>query len=445
MNKKGFTLIEILATIVIIAMLAGIATVAYSSLIKQADTTVYETYEDTMYSEAAYKLTMQSENVHFSENKAKLTLNDLEIEPFKNPEDANDLCPRSFVEVTQSYVGSVLNTEYTVCLVCDSYNTDGSNCKKYPQRERTAVSPSSVISRIDFPSCSNRFYDGTNQLLFAQHSSGGYTNDALYGKNVGTYSVYLTPRNGYVWADNESNSSRELKCSIIQRPKQTPTIYVDWEDSITYPNIISKSVITNSDGVLSCRSSNSNIVSCLMENGKIYLTPKAYNSDVHVLITISVPETSNYSEFNQSFDIKYNRQAIGSCISVGATWQYDGQNHSSGVNCPQNSVLVSGGGATAPGTYYQVCNANSGYKFFNGNTTCETQWEILQPISTPTPPPQCQVRCRCACRNGATTYNNSLVGSSCTSTSSACQNKCVSSCSSQGGLISATVERCTCY
>ena len=131
MNKKAFTLVELLATIVIIGLVAGIGTIAYTTLISQSETKVFESYEDTMHAEAAYKLTMKYTEVNWEGDKATLRLNDLEIDPINNPNDSNDLCPNSYVEVTKAYVGNVLSLNYKVCLICNSYNSDGSKCRTY--------------------------------------------------------------------------------------------------------------------------------------------------------------------------------------------------------------------------------------------------------------------------------------------------------------------------
>lgn len=129
MNKHGFTLVELLATIVIIALLAGIATVSYTAIIHQSTDKSFETYMETMHAEAVYKLTMHPDNVTFENGKATLQLNDLEIEPINNPVTPSDKCLNSYVEVTKSRVNGVLSMHYKVCLNCP--NSDYSKCKEF--------------------------------------------------------------------------------------------------------------------------------------------------------------------------------------------------------------------------------------------------------------------------------------------------------------------------
>ncbi len=131
MNKHGFTLVELLATIVILGLLAGMATISYTAFVKSSAEKVYESYEDTMHAEAVYKLTMHYSDVSFSGNKATLSLQDLAIEPFNNPDDKGNTCSSSFVEVTKSTVNGVLSFHYKVCLKCPHHNSDGNNCREY--------------------------------------------------------------------------------------------------------------------------------------------------------------------------------------------------------------------------------------------------------------------------------------------------------------------------
>lgn len=131
MSKHGFTLVELLATIVIISLLAGIATISYTALVHQSSDKVFESYESTMHAEAVYKLTMHPDDVVFSEGKATLSIEDLKAEEINNPIDRDDKCPNSYVEVTKSRVNGVLSMHYKVCLICRSYNSDGTKCRDY--------------------------------------------------------------------------------------------------------------------------------------------------------------------------------------------------------------------------------------------------------------------------------------------------------------------------
>ena len=133
MNRHGFTLVELLATIVIIALLSGIGIIAYNSVIKEASDKAFEAYRESMHGEAIYYVSNNSDKITWQNNTARLSLNDLKMDPINNPKDKNDLCQNSYVDVVRErYSGSgVLSINYTVCLICNDYNNDGTNCKTY--------------------------------------------------------------------------------------------------------------------------------------------------------------------------------------------------------------------------------------------------------------------------------------------------------------------------
>ena len=133
MNKKGFTLVELLATIVIIILISGIAIVSYNYLVKKSSNSVFESYESTMHAEAIYHVANHYGSITFVNNKVVFTLDDLQIEKFNNPKNNGDTCPDSYVEATKSYVGNNLKMSYKVCLICkeSNYNVDGLECKEY--------------------------------------------------------------------------------------------------------------------------------------------------------------------------------------------------------------------------------------------------------------------------------------------------------------------------
>lgn len=150
MNKKGFTLVELLATIVIIALLSGIAAISYTTILEKSRLKSFHTYENTMYAEVM-KLIVDSlynpgQVSLFPRNgeTKKFYLSELvankEIETFNNPVNKDDLCYNSnheldsYVEVTRNdYISSkehVDALEYKVCLICpnSNYNVLGANC-----------------------------------------------------------------------------------------------------------------------------------------------------------------------------------------------------------------------------------------------------------------------------------------------------------------------------
>ena len=129
MNRKGFTLVEVLATLAILSIITGIAITAYTSIVESSKLRAFRTYENTMYAEAMNLLieasTDPSKANYFPRiNETKTyELSDLEIEPFRNPRNSNDVCPNSYVKVKRiDFVdddGAHIDAfEYMVCLIC---------------------------------------------------------------------------------------------------------------------------------------------------------------------------------------------------------------------------------------------------------------------------------------------------------------------------------------
>ena len=137
MNKKAFTLVELLATIVIITLIGGIGTVAYTNLIQKSSDDAFKRYRDAMHAEAIYYVTNNyndNSKLNFVNGKATISFNQLQMDPIINPKDKSDKCEGSYVEVTKSYTASgVLSMNYKVCLLCNDFEKDNpaARCKEY--------------------------------------------------------------------------------------------------------------------------------------------------------------------------------------------------------------------------------------------------------------------------------------------------------------------------
>lgn len=140
MNNEGFTLVELLAVIVIIALLSSIAIISYTTFVNNIREKVYKTYEDTMKSSAEMYLIDNPNEIPSTGEKKCLYLNTLlsnnDIEPINNPDDSNDNCS-SDTETDDSYiliergnnVDGNFNLTYKVYLRCSSgYGASSDAC-----------------------------------------------------------------------------------------------------------------------------------------------------------------------------------------------------------------------------------------------------------------------------------------------------------------------------
>jgi len=120
MNKKGFTLVELLSVIVILGIIAGVAITSYNAIIERTRTKSYKNYEQSMKSSAT---------MYIIDNgyKNQITLNELlssnKIDEFNNPK-SNDKCLSSYVLVNKDFNDSS-NLTYKVCLICPEYKSGG--------------------------------------------------------------------------------------------------------------------------------------------------------------------------------------------------------------------------------------------------------------------------------------------------------------------------------
>lgn len=132
MNKQGFTLVELLATIVVIALISGIGVISYSAFINQAEDKVYKTYEDTMKAEVEIYLLEHYDDIPLKGEVKRFLITDTNVnfEKFDNPEDKNDKCEASYVDV-ERYDKDNISLSYKVCLICNNYNKNGTKCRTY--------------------------------------------------------------------------------------------------------------------------------------------------------------------------------------------------------------------------------------------------------------------------------------------------------------------------
>lgn len=138
-NSGGFTLIEIIAVVIIIGILAIVTVPSVSRYIANTRKTAYSSHEESM-KRAAESYTIEcldgtNPNCLLPDRgtKQKLYLNELVDKGYLDNLKSTD--GKTFCDKNLSYV-EIANTgksnyEYTVCLYCGDYSTDNSSCTKY--------------------------------------------------------------------------------------------------------------------------------------------------------------------------------------------------------------------------------------------------------------------------------------------------------------------------
>lgn len=134
-NKKGFTLVELLAVIVLIGLLSSVALISYTAFIDKTEERVYKTYENTMKATAEMYLIDNSDKIPSIGNSETIYLNDLlsanEIDPISNPDDSTDICSGDDIDedsyiriIRNNDVENNINLTYEVCLRCSEYRSE---------------------------------------------------------------------------------------------------------------------------------------------------------------------------------------------------------------------------------------------------------------------------------------------------------------------------------
>ena len=149
-NRKGFTLIEILAVIIIIGIIAIIAIPSISKYLNSSKDSTYSSYERSMEAAAKNRIIdclANNEHCEMPEDleEQKIYLDTLIEEGYldnmKDPETKN-FCEQlvSYVSVQGSSAGDY---KYKACLYCGDYYTDDDGCSNHSATERvkTIIDP----------------------------------------------------------------------------------------------------------------------------------------------------------------------------------------------------------------------------------------------------------------------------------------------------------------
>ena len=155
MKRKGFTLIEVIAVIIIIGVLALVTVPAVARYITSSKNKTYVAYEENLKVAAQNKVTTcvgendDSCNLPDKDEKTVFYMNELVaegyIDEFKDPEtDGYCKSLESYVEVTNT--GSA-DFSYNVCLKCENYVSEGEECGGI------SGSGGSPIEDTDKPTC----------------------------------------------------------------------------------------------------------------------------------------------------------------------------------------------------------------------------------------------------------------------------------------------------
>lgn len=128
-NKKGFTMIELLATIAIMGVLATIAVVSMSKFINHTKDTTYQEFEETLKDSTANYLLYNTGLIPDVGGSYKVMASQLTSEGYldnlTDPQDKTATCnSNSYIIVKRnSDVDFNMDLDYKVCLICSKYKS----------------------------------------------------------------------------------------------------------------------------------------------------------------------------------------------------------------------------------------------------------------------------------------------------------------------------------
>ena len=126
MNKKGFTLVELLVTILIIAMISGLCVVTYNHLLNHSNPLFYQALEENIELAANDYILDHREKKPIGNELKEINLGDLENG--KYVEKVIDIdgkkCNGKIIVFKENK-----KYKYEVCLDCGEYKSSGPHCQ----------------------------------------------------------------------------------------------------------------------------------------------------------------------------------------------------------------------------------------------------------------------------------------------------------------------------
>ena len=216
MNKKGFTILELVVVFVLIVVLAGLGIVSYKALTDKAEVSYYNAIEGDI---------LLSGNSYFQEHRDELPVNsysavslgklidDNYIDPVKDKN--GNLCTDGNVYV---YRGENKGYEYEVCLKCGDYESSGGKyCKPENSGPSVMIPTNSLCKRKKDATYIGRIINLTTVISGRGYTLSGYSQ---MNANEDGYVITAKLEEGYRWNDN-TVEDKTFKCSLY---KATPEI-----------------------------------------------------------------------------------------------------------------------------------------------------------------------------------------------------------------------------
>ena len=250
-NQKGFTLIEMLAVVILLAILMAIAVGSYYSYIKKSRDDSFKIAENTIQNDVknAYADCLSNSKNEFcinhsgyGEKNDKIYLKELidagYSEQIKNPYDTNSFCDTSASYVTVIGNNTDNNSSYLTCLVCgDKKSNSCENATIY-------VDTNGLTATITMEDEQGVVGYGINQ---SEENEPSYISIGNLKKVVKNYT---SEKEGeyYVWVKNTLGNVSKAKFTL--HSAKNDTIYFLAKEATYTGNPIEANIATSESGTL---------------------------------------------------------------------------------------------------------------------------------------------------------------------------------------------------
>ena len=250
-NQKGFTLIEMLAVVILLAILMAIAVGSYYSYIKKSRDDSFKIAENTIQNDVknAYADCLSNSKSEFcinhsgyGEKNDKIYLKELidagYSEQIKNPYNTNDYCDTSASYVTVIGNNTDNNSSYLTCLVCGDKKSD--TC----ENATIYVDTNGLTATITMEDEQGVVGYGINQ---SAENEPSYISIGNLKKVVKSYT---SEKEGeyYVWVKNSLGNVSKAKFTL--HSAKNDTIYFLAKEATYTGNKIEANIATSESGTL---------------------------------------------------------------------------------------------------------------------------------------------------------------------------------------------------
>lgn len=302
MNKKGFTLVELLVTIGIITLVSSLGVYLVTNIINSSkEKTIVLAHENIKKGANLYSKEFFDEII-WSNNKSCISVEQLISKGYIRKDKAED--------ATHNYIIIEKDDNNTIVSETNSTGTE-TICE--------AVIKKKVSPPTNKDICKELRYNGNSQNLIKENIGDIYEVANIVGKNAGSYKVEVGLKPGYYWKDN-TTGKKDVYCTI---KKGIPTLTLNKNNQPaeqTRPTDVT--LTSNVNGTLELKSSNAKYADAtstpLTGSGTNYTSTITINNksnrehNTYITITLNPSDQTNY----QTADIIYT---IGKITDIKKT------------------------------------------------------------------------------------------------------------------------------